>query len=116
MNENPINACRRIPPEDLRPGMFIVILGVVHEFLVPGSFDDPAISRPRTVRFTCIGCADGEPLRILSICIPFVQLEDACGNLRTLDIRCEQIGAVAEDYALEAFTRPASGICRGCGC
>jgi hypothetical protein len=103
MMEYQLNTCRRTPPEDLRPGMFVVILGVTHELLAPGPFETP-----RIVRISCISCADGSPLRILSICLPFIQLEDADGDLRTLDIRRQSIGEVDEFYALEAFTRPAS--------
>jgi hypothetical protein len=106
MIENQSNLCRRVPPEDLHPGMFIVVLSVMHEMLAPGSMDDPALRTPRMLRIACTSCADGEPVRVLAVCLPFVQAEDARGELRTLDIRQHQLGAVAEGYALEVFTRP----------
>src|SRR4051812_38766909 len=101
-----ISTCRRIAPDDLRPGMFVAVMGVVHEVFPTGAFDAPEIRPPRAVRVVCTGCSDGEPLRIICICIPFVQLEDARGELRTLDIRQQILAELAEDFGLEAFTRP----------
>jgi hypothetical protein len=101
-----INVCRRVAPEDLRPGLFVAVLSVVHEVYPPSAFEEPELRPPRPVRVVCMGCADGEPLRVVSVCVPFVQLEDARGELRTLDIRREQLGVLADDYGLEAFTRP----------
>lgn len=43
---------------------------------------------------------------MIAVCLPFVQVETARGQLRTLDVRQHQLGLLAEDYGLEAFTRP----------
>lgn len=101
-----IEVCRRVAPEDLRPGLFVAVLSVVHEVYTPTALEMADFRPPRPVRVVCNGCASGEPLLVVSVCVPFVQVEDARGNLRTLDVRREQLGAVAEAYGLEAFTRP----------
>lgn len=54
-----IEFCRRIGPEDLRPGIFVAVLSVVHEFYGSGAFDEPEIRPPRPVRVPCLDCADG---------------------------------------------------------
>jgi hypothetical protein len=102
-----INVCRRVAPEDLRPGLFVAVLSAVHEVYPPAALEAAEFRLPRPVRVVCLGCADGEPLRVLSVCVPFVQLEDSKGELRSLDLRQQQLGVLAEEYALEAFTRPA---------
>ena len=105
LNNKP-GACRRLHPEDLQPGTFVAVLGMVHEVYPPWSLESPDLLPPRPIRLVCMGCADGEPLRILAVCLPFVQAEDAAGELRTLDVRQHQLASVPEDYALEVFTRP----------
>lgn len=101
-----MTACRRIAPEDVRPGIFIAVLSVVHEVYPPAAFEAPWTGPPRPVRITCVRCADGEPLRVVSVCLPFVQAEDAQGDLRRLDLRQHVLGRLDESYAMEAFTRP----------
>lgn len=43
---------------------------------------------------------------MLSVCLPFVQVEAADGELAALDVRRHAIVALSEAYGLEAFTRP----------
>jgi hypothetical protein len=64
MIENQSNLCRRVPPEDLHPGMFIVVLSVMHEMLAPGSTDDPALRTPRMLRIACTrDCSRGNGVK-----------------------------------------------------
>lgn len=97
---------RRLAPEDIVPGVFVVILHAVHEVYLPGCFSDVPGSTPTPVRLTCTDCADGEPRRVLAVCLPFVQTQDAQGNRCVLDIRRHALALVNEEYALEAFTHP----------
>jgi len=105
-----LTVCRRVAPEDLRPGLFVAVLGVVHEVFPPSALESAEFRPIRPVRVVCTGCADGTPLLVVSVCVPFVQVEDAKGELRTLDVRREQLGVVGEDYGLEAFTRPGKRV------
>lgn len=97
---------RAIAPEDIRPGMYVVVLCVIHEYMLVDGWDPTVSSRPRTLRVNCLCGADGDPLRVVAVCLPFVQVECPEGRLRALDVRQQKLAAVSESYALEAFTRP----------
>lgn len=99
-----ITAIKRLAPEDIAPGAFIVVTGMIHE-LIPPPCDVIGGVVP-IFRVPCLGCADGDPLRVLAVCIPFVMVEDAQGDARTLDTRQHMLARVDEMYALEFFTRP----------
>lgn len=111
----PQTATRRLPPEDIEPSMFVAIVCVVHEFYLPGQFDAAYARRHDPIRIPCVDCADGTPMRVLAVCLPFVQAENPQGILRTIDTRTQILARVSEDYALEAFTRPRTkGSCPIC--
>ncbi len=101
-----ISTSRRLAPEDIVPGLFIAITSKTHQVFpfwligcVPGERVEP-------VSFSCMTCSDGDPLRVLATCLPFVLTENAKGWTETLDIRLCSIVQVDEMFALELFTRP----------
>lgn len=103
---NEMTAVRTLGPEDLRPGMFVTVISETHEVFPPPVFDVPPGQPVRPFRVTCIRCADGEPRLVLTVCLPFVQVEMPSGALATLDVRRHMLVTVSEDFGLEAFTRP----------
>lgn len=107
-----ITAIKRLAPEDIAPGLFIAITGKYDEVMPYWLFDSVPARGVEYLRVPSIDCADGEPLRILAVCLPFVLTEEADGRTRTLDIRQHMLASVDEMYALELFTRPD----RSCSC
>ncbi len=103
---NELNIVRILRPEDIREGMFVAVLYETIEVYPPNWWDPPPGTSPRPVRLACSACADGEARRVMSICLPFVQVEDARGDLAALDVRRHALVELAEMYGLEAFTRP----------
>ncbi|MBX3389445.1 MAG: hypothetical protein KF691_08320 [Phycisphaeraceae bacterium] len=86
--------------------MFVATLYETHEVLPPQALDvTPGLS-VRPIKVACYDCADGEPRRVLSVCLPFVQVESAEGWLSTLDVRRQSLVELSEMFGLEAFTRP----------
>lgn len=104
MSEN-FSISRRLAPEDIRPGLFVVVLCRAHEVMLPMCDALPS-EGVRVARVVCIECADGDPRRVVAVCLPFVQVEAADGSRSVLDTRVSTLAAVSEDYALEEFTRP----------
>ncbi|MFN0133871.1 MAG: hypothetical protein ACKVW3_15250 [Phycisphaerales bacterium] len=97
---------RPLPPEDIRPGLFVVVLSGVHEYYPPEMLAMWSSVPIRPLRLRCLGCANGEPRLVLSVCLPFVQAEDARGHVAMFDTRQHELALVNEDFALEQFTRP----------
>ncbi len=97
---------KRLAPEDIEPGTFVVVFSGTHERF-PCFWESSASSPPpQPVRFVCLECADGEPLLVVAVCLPFVMTIDKDGDQRTLDVRQTVLARVSEIYGLEAFTRP----------
>jgi len=71
MNQE-ITFTKRLAPEDILPGSFVAITAMTHE-IFPFWLVEPAIGKtPDMIRVPCIGCADGDPKRVLAVCLPFV--------------------------------------------
>jgi len=109
-----ITYTKRLAPEDIVPGMYIAILGKVHEIFPYWLIDTYSGQSVQKIRVTCVACADGDPRRVVAVCIPFVMTEDAGGRVETLDSRQYILARVDEMYALEKFTRPGT-TCPCCG-
>ena len=101
-----ISAVKLLRPDDVRAGMFVTVLYETHEVFPPPVFEVGPEQSVRPFRVPCLGCADGEPRLVLTVCLPFVQTETPSGELATLDIRRHTLVTVSEDFGLEAFTRP----------
>jgi len=103
---NEMTVVKLLRPEDIQVGMFVTVLYETHEILPPKAFDVEPGQAVRPVRIACMDCADGEPRRVLTVCLPFVQVETPEGWLSSLDVRRHSIVALSEMFGLEAFTRP----------
>lgn len=99
-----VSAAVRVSVEDIRPGTFLVVLGVMHFDLS----DDPLLKQSPPL---CVNCSDGDPVRVLSVCMPFVMVETASKEVRTIDTRTHAVARVDENYALEMFTYPGAAGC-----
>lgn len=97
---------RRLTPEDIRPGIYIGVLWENHQVFQPPC-DAISFEAPKSVMVPCLNCSDGVPRRVLSICLPFVQVEKPDGTLESLDTRRFALVELSEEFGLEAFTRPA---------
>lgn len=103
---NELTVVKILRPEDIRFGMFVATLFETHEMLPPQAFDVAPGQSVRPVKVACYDCADGEPRRVLWVCLPFVQVESPEGWLSTLDVRRQSLVELSEMFGLEAFTRP----------
>ncbi|QYU70098.1 hypothetical protein J4558_08255 [Leptolyngbya sp. 15MV] len=106
-----LTAVRRIAPEDVAVGQFVVVLGEHKSVYLPDSFGQTPGIVPRPIRLvcSCAWCADGSPLRVVAVCLPFVQVATVDDERRFLDVRTHILAIVSEEYALEAFTKPTCG-------
>ncbi len=86
--------------EDLRCGDFITLLNATFE--IPSYMWDQALLSPsEIVRLKMIPSEAGVPLKVFGVCLPFVYAKNSQGEIKTLDLRREQVvrlnGECAED-------------------
>jgi len=95
---------KALAPEDVRPGDFVTPLYVVTElpsyWWNGGSWDLPH-DQPVRIRLT-YNC-DGMPLRVKSVCLPFVLTKSPAGEQNTIDLRKCQVARLDESYAKQAW-------------
>lgn len=96
----PARLAKPLAPEEIRPGDFVTPLHMIAE--VPSYYwmaDDwkLAVNEPVRIRFT--PTSDGLPLKVQSICLPFVLVGLACGHRLTLDVRKYQLARLDRQFA-----------------
>jgi hypothetical protein len=92
-----------LAPEDVRSGDFVAVLHVVCE--VPSYYwSDESFRLPHDelVRLQYIPDDAGAPLKVKSVCLPFVSVKNATGELKTLDLRRCRIARLDREYAKKA--------------
>jgi hypothetical protein len=98
-----ITISKPLAPEDISPGDYVTVLHVVCEYL--NIFSDCAFGQPpRPFRVAWLP-PDVTPLKVVSICLPFVLVEDAKGASRTMDLRRHTLARLDEDFARKAMKR-----------
>lgn len=106
-----LRTTRTVAPEDLRGGQYIAITRMMIQ-LIPPMCDPQLTPEPQTVRLWGIPPFAGQPMRIVSVCLPFVLVEGVDRQCRTLDLRRMEVVRLPKKYGRAAFERlakPAAG-------
>jgi hypothetical protein len=95
---------KALAPEEVRPGDFVTPLSVVAE--VPSWFWfcegwNLPVNEPVRIRF--ISPAEGVPMKVKSLCLPFVLVKQASGQSATLDLRKCQLARLDRSFARRAW-------------
>src|SRR5687768_2559390 len=105
---NDFSISKPIAPEDIRPGMYIIVHMEIHEQR-PSIFCDDASLRKEAVRIArwpcmCSDCAGGEALKVLNVCLPYIMVQRPAGEqrIRTLDTRQHRLVQVSASFGLAA--------------
>jgi hypothetical protein len=95
---------KALAPEEIRVGDFVTPLHVVAE--VPSYFwftEAWNLPADEPVRIRLMSYSDGLPMKVKSICLPFVLVKQASGQGATLDLRKCQLARLDRDYAKRAW-------------
>ena len=95
---------RMLAPEDIQPGDYVTPLSTLAE--VPSYWwcgDDWSLPRDRPVYIRFITGCDGAPLRVKSICVPFILVKQPDGQSLTLDLRKCQLARLDRKYGRRAW-------------
>lgn len=97
-----LTTTRTIAPDDLRRGSYIAISVRVHEF-IRGRFDE--YCRPLTIeRIAALPDEDDLlPMKVLSVCVPFVLVQKPDGSARAIDLRQNRVSLVDPAFGRAAF-------------
>jgi hypothetical protein len=95
---------RALAPEEVRAGDYVTLLHEVAE--VPSYFwcrDSALLAPEEIVRIRFIPQSCGTPLKVRSICLPFVLVKHPTGEQRPLDLRKHRVARLTKRYALRAW-------------
>lgn len=95
---------KALAPEEVRPGQFVTLLQEIAE--VPSYFwcrDSALVAPEEMVRVRFIPSASGEPLKVMSVCLPFVLVKNPAGHERPLDLRKYRLARLSKRYAKRAW-------------
>lgn len=97
---------RPVAAEDLRPGEYVAILRTVNEWMP--LFCDGEAWKERTEPRRMLWLPDDDqldPMKIVSICLPFVLVTKADGKHRTIDARQVRLARLPKSFGKAAFAR-----------
>jgi len=95
---------KALAPEDIRAGDFVTPLFVITElpsFWWSGEAWNLPHDQPVHIRLT-YNC-DGMPMRVKSVCLPFVLTKSPAGGQNTIDLRKCQVARLDKGYAKRAW-------------
>lgn len=110
MSRKNLAVARTLAPEDILVDSYVAVLSRACEFAptwAVESVDDA--KRLEVHRLWLSPESPGEPLRVVSVCLPFVLVEGVKGEPTTLDVRSCALIEVSEDYAKACRKRMGSG-------
>src|SRR5215210_4704821 len=95
---------KALAPEDIRPGDFVTPLFTITElpsFWWSGESWNLPHDQPVRIRLT-YNC-DGMPVRVKSVCLPFVLTKSPAGEQSTIDLRKCHVARLDRVYAKRAW-------------
>lgn len=105
-----------LAPEEIRPGDYVAVMQVVYE--LPSFFwcaDTLLIPPDKPIRLQFLPEDGGTPLKVRSVCLPFVLTKTASGEHRTIDLRKYRLARLNRRYAKIAWKagkkKPARPTC-----
>ena len=93
-----------LAPEEIRPRDTVAVLYEIVEF--PSWYwceESVLASRSETVLIRYVPREDPIPMRVRSVCLPYVLIEQPCGSQRTLDIRRCRLARLHATHATSAW-------------
>jgi hypothetical protein len=95
---------KALAPVDIRPGDLVTPLTVTAE--IPSYYwwtDGWSLPADQPVRVRFTAPSDGVPLKVESVCLPFVLTKQASGERLTLDLRKWRLARLDRDFARKAW-------------
>ncbi len=100
----PTMVAATVAGEDIHCGDYLALLNIVCE--VPSYLWDTCqtlLPAQEVVRLRLIPSDAGVPLKVFAVCLPFVYAKDTSGDVKTLDLRRQQVVRLNLDCAKEVW-------------
>ena len=95
---------KTLAPEEIRVGDFVSKLYEVREYpALVWCYEEFGTSRDEMIRIPFTPDSGGEPLKVLSVCLPFVLVKHPCGQRYTLDVRLVKLARLERGFAKTAW-------------
>ncbi|MFO1023092.1 MAG: hypothetical protein U0903_20730 [Planctomycetales bacterium] len=95
---------KTLAPEDVRAGDYVAVLHEVVElpwFLM--CHDSMTVPPEEMIRISTIPKGGGVPLRVRSVCLPFILVKTPSGGMRNLDVRRHKLARLDRSHALAVW-------------
>ena len=92
---------RRLAPEDIQPGSFVVVLSTTDEFIMRSCEFDGGLRIERLITTN----ESPVPYQVLSVCLPLVLARGPDGAAAMLDVRRQHLGGLGKPFGREAIKR-----------
>jgi hypothetical protein len=93
-----------LAPEEIRPGDYVAVMQVVYE--LPSFFwcaDTLLIPHDKPVRLLFLPADGGAPLKVRSVCLPFVLVKTSTDEHRMIDLRKCRVARLNRRFAKLAW-------------
>jgi hypothetical protein len=95
---------KALAPEEIRPGDYVALLNIVYELPSFLWCDDAALMpREQPVRIQFTPESGSAPLKVKSVCLPYVLVKHPAGRKFTLDVRRSKLARLGTDFAEVAW-------------
>ena len=99
---------KALAPDDIRPDQYVAVLHVIREFAPCADYTDYAETswRPiEPVRIRLTPRYTAHPMKVIDVCLPYVLVKEADGDIWTLDTRRHQLARVTGRFGRTAAER-----------
>lgn len=97
-----VKTTRKVAPEDMRPGDYVTVAHETAEFIF---CLDEWRKQVEPTRVTFMPDCAGQPLRVVSVCLPYVLVRTPERKHETLDLRRHHLVRLSRAYGKQAFDR-----------
>lgn len=98
-----LHAAKTVGAEDLRVGDYVTFLHVSAQYASFCWCDQSSLSHHEPVRVTYLPVPAGVPMKVQSICLPFVLATGPNDKVETIDVRQCRLGVLDKQYAKSAW-------------
>ncbi|MCB9848980.1 MAG: hypothetical protein H6814_11260 [Phycisphaeraceae bacterium] len=105
MKPDLLTVARPLAPEDINTGMYVAVLHE-HRTMIPFYLADTVyeIEQVRPISWRTPP-AKTRPLKVVSVCVPYVLAERPCGKSVTLDVRQTSLARLSDSFGKASFKR-----------